>query len=71
MCIYTIQKGQGLILLYILVKQFSSPSVLGNAVFKKPLLDQDGLGRGNKQKANNGSLLVLLEKMLKAVRGTG
>ena len=71
MCIYTIQKGQGLILFYILVKQSSSPSVLGNAVFKKPLLDQDGLGRGNKQKANNGPLLVLLEKMLKAVRGTG
>jgi len=50
-CIYTIQKGQGLIFLCILVKQSSSPSVLGNAMFKKPLLDQDGLGRGNKQKA--------------------
>lgn len=36
---------------FILAKQPSSPSMLGNAVFQKPLPDQDGLGRGNKQKA--------------------
>ena len=36
---------------FILAKQPSSPSMLGNAAFKKPLPDQDGLGRGNKQKA--------------------